>query len=257
MNKKELKNKGGITLVALVITIIILIILATVTINVLSGDNGLVKQAQLAKDLSSNTTESEFYGMNSLFDEYVNMMSEDANIDEDESGILDNFKKLIASAITNAGVKTSETDSVDIMVENIGKILEEKTKDATATPENISKGKTAWVRGQKITGNGEDYNNAYNSGYVEGYNNGQQERNIKQYSMTFSIGINTTKTYNLDDYVQDATLIAASITGWSEPYTAKATSFQLTTGGNTVTLKYSSGDVGFSGSGTLVFYYYE
>lgn len=195
--------------------------------------------------------------MNSLFDEYVNMMSEDADIDQGECGIIDNFKKQIAEAITNAGVETSETDSVGIMVENIGRILEENTKDATATPENISEGKTAWAKGQMITGNGEDYNNAYNTGYTEGYSNGQQERNIKQYSMTFSIGINTTNTYNLDDYVQDATLIAASITGWSEPYTVKATSFQLTTEGNAVTIKYSSGDVGFVGSGTLVFYYYE
>lgn len=78
---KNIKRKQlGITLIALVITILILIILATVTINVAFGDNGLIKQAEYAKDLSSNTTESEFDGMNSLFDEYANMMSEDDNV---------------------------------------------------------------------------------------------------------------------------------------------------------------------------------
>ena len=38
----------------------------------------------------------------------------------------------------------------------------------TATANNISSGKTAWVNGQLITGNGTDVNNAYNQGYNEG-----------------------------------------------------------------------------------------
>ena len=42
--KKEIKTKnGGITLIALVITIIVLLILAGVTIAMLMGDNGNVK----------------------------------------------------------------------------------------------------------------------------------------------------------------------------------------------------------------------
>ena len=49
----------GITLVALVITIIIIIILATVTINMVFGDNGLIKRAELGKDLTVNSTEYE------------------------------------------------------------------------------------------------------------------------------------------------------------------------------------------------------
>ena len=45
------KNKGekGITLIALIVTIIILIILAGITIGTLTGDNGIIKQAQTAK----------------------------------------------------------------------------------------------------------------------------------------------------------------------------------------------------------------
>ena len=52
-----LKNQKGITLVALVITIIILIILATVAISFAFGDNGLVNRAEDARDFYANDTE--------------------------------------------------------------------------------------------------------------------------------------------------------------------------------------------------------
>ena len=43
--KNHVKGKKGITLIALVITIIVLLILAGVTIATLTGDNGILKQA--------------------------------------------------------------------------------------------------------------------------------------------------------------------------------------------------------------------
>lgn len=46
---KRLKEKQGITLIALVITIIILLILAGVALSMLSGENGILKQAAKAK----------------------------------------------------------------------------------------------------------------------------------------------------------------------------------------------------------------
>ena len=46
----NLKRKNGITLIALVITIIVLLILAGVTIATLTGDNGILSQAQKAKE---------------------------------------------------------------------------------------------------------------------------------------------------------------------------------------------------------------
>ena len=50
------KQNKGITLIALVITIIVLLILAGVTIATLTGDNGILTQAQNAKE---NTKEAE------------------------------------------------------------------------------------------------------------------------------------------------------------------------------------------------------
>ncbi len=50
------RKENGITLVALVITIIVLIILATVAINLAFGDNGLIKRAEDARDYYANDT---------------------------------------------------------------------------------------------------------------------------------------------------------------------------------------------------------
>ena len=49
-NKKQRKNSNGITLISLVITIIVLLILAGVSISMLTGENGILTQAQNAKE---------------------------------------------------------------------------------------------------------------------------------------------------------------------------------------------------------------
>lgn len=49
-----MKNQKGITLVALVITIVILIILATVAISFAFGQNGLIPYAESASDYAAN-----------------------------------------------------------------------------------------------------------------------------------------------------------------------------------------------------------
>ncbi len=54
--KKELNNSNGITLIALVITIIVLLILAGISISMLSGDNGILQRATTAKE---NTERAE------------------------------------------------------------------------------------------------------------------------------------------------------------------------------------------------------
>ena len=60
MGKKCLNEKNkGITLIALVITIIILLILAGVTISMLTGENGILKRAREAKEKMEIATEEE------------------------------------------------------------------------------------------------------------------------------------------------------------------------------------------------------
>ena len=49
-----LKGQKGITLVALVVTIIVLIILASVSITLLLGQNGIITRAKEAKNIQAN-----------------------------------------------------------------------------------------------------------------------------------------------------------------------------------------------------------
>ena len=57
--KLNLKERKGITLIALVITIIVLLILAGVSIAMLTGQNGILTQAQNAKTTTANKSAEE------------------------------------------------------------------------------------------------------------------------------------------------------------------------------------------------------
>ena len=70
------KAENGITLVALVITIVILIILATVTINFAFGEDGLIAKAQQAKNLTEQATKNEEEALNTAMSEFANLMEE-------------------------------------------------------------------------------------------------------------------------------------------------------------------------------------
>ena len=57
--KNKIKQKNGITLIALVITIIVLLILAGVSIAMLTGQNGILTQAQNAKTTTEDKSAEE------------------------------------------------------------------------------------------------------------------------------------------------------------------------------------------------------
>ena len=85
MNNKE----KGITLIALVVTITVLIILATVSINTVLGDNGIIGRAQKARDSYQNSSTSEDEHMRQLANEM-------AQYDEDEnSGVIEKTKSYV------------------------------------------------------------------------------------------------------------------------------------------------------------------
>ena len=58
-----MKNNKGITLIALVVTIIVLLILAGVSIAMLTGDNGILAQSRKAKTDTANAEAVERINM--------------------------------------------------------------------------------------------------------------------------------------------------------------------------------------------------
>ena len=92
INKKSARrnysNQTGITLIALVVTIVVFLILAAVTINAIFGENGLIKQIDIAKEKNEIA-------------EYVDdlnrkLLEARINVANDESKILEETKRLVA-----------------------------------------------------------------------------------------------------------------------------------------------------------------
>ena len=268
----------GITLVALVVTIIILIILAGISIHVTIGEDGIITKAKQAKQNITLAGEAEAMQLNQLYYELETggEMSEDEESTKKDEIIallqkqVEELQKQVASLQTeNAELKKQIQDlntqianlqteiadlkaqiaSKDIEIADLKKQVGEKeakiqdlqnqlnnlnsllaqtnaTADkilagykaysggklltgtmanrgaissslncgqtytipagyhngsgkvtanslasqtsATANANNLSSGVTAWVNGQKITGNGADVNNSYNNGYNAG-----------------------------------------------------------------------------------------
>ena len=82
-----LKKQKGITLVALVVTIVVLLILAGVSINLVLGDNGIVKKAQEAKRKSGDLT-----SMNELAKELEDVIDGTGNNDNESKFMKENTK---------------------------------------------------------------------------------------------------------------------------------------------------------------------
>ena len=66
MKEKILENRNGITLVALVVTIVVLLILAGITITYVMGDNSIFKKAQEAKNKTEEAMQNEQEYLNNL-----------------------------------------------------------------------------------------------------------------------------------------------------------------------------------------------
>ena len=76
MKTKEMK---GITLVALVVTIVVLLILAGVSINLVLGNNGIIAKAKDAETKSAEASENDLKGMNSLIEQMESTLNGSGN----------------------------------------------------------------------------------------------------------------------------------------------------------------------------------
>ena len=87
--KLKEKNIKGITLIALVITIIVLLILAGVSIAMLTGQNGILSQARRAEGETKNSQVEEEGILDSYEDYISNAIGEVRQVDDSNPGILE------------------------------------------------------------------------------------------------------------------------------------------------------------------------
>ena len=73
--KKLMKGNRGITLVALVVTIVVLLILAGISLNLVLGENGIITKAQEARDKTEQARINTEKSMNSLEQELSNYVN--------------------------------------------------------------------------------------------------------------------------------------------------------------------------------------
>ena len=136
IQKRITKNTKGITLIALVVTIIILLILAGVSIAMLTGNNGILSQAGRAKDRTREEGAREKIQLE-VMGAY------------DKSGKI-NLSKLKTNLENNVGADTSKindilidgaitgkitVDGKDFYVDENGNVLDYDGPEGTDTPE--------------------------------------------------------------------------------------------------------------------------
>ena len=107
--RKKTKNNRGITLIALAVTILVLIILASISIKALTGDNGIIGQSKNAKDSAEIDSEKEVIETSVVQatgkDRYGNITKEnmkeymDKNAGEGKTEVIDNGDTLVVKFI--------------------------------------------------------------------------------------------------------------------------------------------------------------
>lgn len=134
-NELKIKNSKGITLIALVITIIVLIILAGVSINLVIGDNGIITKAKEAKTETEQAKLNEEVALNEIVEYMENngattsggsTLKKDINgVEEGQSGYLgsgydDPYIPVgfthIGTANWNSGYQIQETSTGNVFV---------------------------------------------------------------------------------------------------------------------------------------------
>ena len=101
MNKGFNKN-NGITLIALIITIIVLLILAGVTLNMVMGDSGIFGKANKASEQTQISNAKEIIRMQVLENE-LNKKTKDSNAKSDED-----LQEAVEAKLTEEGYKIEE-----------------------------------------------------------------------------------------------------------------------------------------------------
>ena len=125
--RKNYSNQTGITLIALVVTIVVLLILAGVSLNAIFSENGIIKRAQDAQNKMDQAAENDQKGINEL----SNWL--DSKINGNSGG------NTTGGNTTGGDANPSTTPKISTLV---GKVVDKNTKaeDAYGNKITIPKG---------------------------------------------------------------------------------------------------------------------
>ena len=141
--KQKLKNEKGITLVALVITIIVLLILAGVTLSMVMGDSGIFGKTNNAKEQTKLSNAEEIIKL-AVLENKVKSVSGDADALTNEELKTEIGKKLTEQGYTVSGSTVTYYGDKTINIEN----YLDKEKTTTYTAYNV--GDQVTVGGEKF-----------------------------------------------------------------------------------------------------------
>ena len=179
-----LKNKKGITLVALVVTIVVLLILAGVSINLVLGNNGIIARAKDAETKSAEASQNDLKGMNGLVSEMEGALAGNGGAGESGTGT-----KVPAEA-------TAET--APYFPDNTF-TKKEGTIDTGLVIQDANGNEYVWVVVPKSLYN----NTAYNSNNAKKPSSSTDYANIEyclqQYTATYRNGTSNSDAYYPDD----------------------------------------------------------
>ena len=171
MKKIEKQKNRGITLIALVITIIVLLILAGVTIATLTGDNGILTKASKASEQTNQGNAEERVQL-----EVIASIGTDGNINiEDLNDNLQNIEGLThdGESITNNPIETLPAtvvvDGYNVMIRKNGSVV---VSEWTQTGYEITNGKVTVKVGDYVL----NYDEGIESTQIETTESGHTEQ---------------------------------------------------------------------------------
>ncbi len=140
--KEKLKGRNGITLIALVITIIVLLILAGVTIASITGENGILSKATNARDNNAKVSAEE-----RVKTEVLGSYGSDGKLSLDDlnnnlknvDGLKYNEKKISADNKIESLPATVNVDGYDVVITEQGNVEKPKKLEDAKTDDMLTK----------------------------------------------------------------------------------------------------------------------
>ena len=134
-NKRNYSKENGITLIALVVTIVVLLILAGVSVNALFGNSGIIEKAKEAQNAMDKAKENDEKGINELtnwLDNQVNGTTGGSTTGGDDTFTTPKISTLVGTAV-NKNTKAEDAYGNKITIPKGFKVVAHGTAAGSAT----------------------------------------------------------------------------------------------------------------------------